>query len=131
MSQDLIWRNQGPWLSTNQGGPEGGGGGTPADSGAVRGHDRLDDIRMNPNKGLDQPYPDGYLGTVENRNKDKLAQGVSGRLTDRHYQRGVHKGTKMDPGQYYWPADAQFDRGMTRPARVDPETFLLVQPRQG
>ena len=36
-------------------------------------------------------YPDGYLGTITDRQQDKLLGAVQSRLTDRSYQRGVHK----------------------------------------
>lgn len=48
-------------------------------------------------------YPDGYLGTITDRRQDRLMQGVQKRANDRSYQRGVHKGDKVDPGDYHWP----------------------------
>lgn len=48
-------------------------------------------------------YPDGYLGTITDRRQDRLLKGVQKRLTDRSYQRGVHKGDKIDNGDYSWP----------------------------
>lgn len=47
-------------------------------------------------------YPDGYLGNVNSRREDRLLQGVKSRLTQRSYQRGVHKGERIDPRDYYW-----------------------------
>lgn len=48
-------------------------------------------------------YPDGYLGTINTRREDRLLSAVQSRLTQRNYQRGVHKGEKIDPGDYMWP----------------------------
>lgn len=47
-------------------------------------------------------YPDGYLGTVNSRREDRLLNAVQSRLTARNYQRGVHKGEKIDNSDYYW-----------------------------
>jgi hypothetical protein len=47
-------------------------------------------------------YPDGYLGNVSSRREDRLLQHVQTRLTQRSYQRGVHKGDRIDPQDYYW-----------------------------
>lgn len=50
-------------------------------------------------------YPDGYLGTINSRREDRLMQAVGTRNTQRSYQRGVHKGERIDPADYYWPDD--------------------------
>lgn len=51
-------------------------------------------------------YPDGYLGTItSDRRQDKLLKNVQSRLTQRSYQRGVHKGERLDPRDYYWNED--------------------------
>lgn len=47
-------------------------------------------------------YPDGYLGDVHSRREDRLLKDVQSRLTQRSYQRGVHKGERIDPQDYYW-----------------------------
>lgn len=50
-------------------------------------------------------YPDGYLGTLgsETRRQDRLLNNIGNRNTQRSYQRGVHKGERIDPADYYWP----------------------------
>jgi hypothetical protein len=48
-----------------------------------------------------------------------VLQGVQKRLTDRSYQRGVHKGDKIDAGDYMWP-----DAG-----GVNPQAGLVYQAR--
>lgn len=51
----------------------------------------------------DAEYPSGYLGTIKSRREDRLLGAVQTRLTSRQYQRGVHKGEKIDSGDYFWP----------------------------
>lgn len=50
----------------------------------------------------DAQYPDGYLGTITNRRQDKVQDAVT-RNNQRQYSRGVHKGERIDPGDYVWP----------------------------
>lgn len=47
-------------------------------------------------------WPDGYLGTITSRGEDKLLKKVKNRLNQRSYQRGVHKGERIDPSDYAW-----------------------------
>jgi hypothetical protein len=62
-------------------------------------------------------YPDGYLGTIVSRQSDKMLQNVQSRLNQRNYQRGVHKGERVDPRDYYWTDD------------VNPQVALEAQAR--
>jgi hypothetical protein len=51
----------------------------------------------------DTVHPDGYLGTMSaNRRQDKLL-GTLSRNNARQYSRGVHKGERINPGDYLWP----------------------------
>lgn len=51
----------------------------------------------------DAQYPDGYLGTMSsNRRQDKVL-GTLSRMNARQYSRGVHKGERINPGDYIWP----------------------------
>jgi hypothetical protein len=53
----------------------------------------------------DTTHPDGYLGTMSsNRRQDKIL-GTMSRLNARQYNRGVHKGERVNPGDYVWPAE--------------------------
>lgn len=61
-------------------------------------------------------YPDGYLGNVNARREDRLLKGVQSRLTQRSYQRGVHKGERIDPSDYYWSAEFNPQTGLEREA---------------
>lgn len=66
--------------------------------------DRLDEMRSARIPTAE--YPDGYLGTVKSRRQDRLqAAGGSARLTQKHYQRGVHVGARVDPQSYFWQED--------------------------
>jgi hypothetical protein len=54
--------------------------------------------------GPDTQYPDGYLGTMSsNRRQDKLTNAV--RANQRTYSRGVHKGERINAGDYIWPKE--------------------------
>jgi hypothetical protein len=61
-------------------------------------------------------YPDGYLGTIQGRRDDKLLKSVQSRLTQRSYQRGVHKGERIDPQDYQWTADVNPMAGLDNEA---------------
>jgi hypothetical protein len=60
-------------------------------------------IAMGTAKTPEAQYPDGYLGSVIDRRQDKLLQTV--RNNARSYTRGVHKGSKIAPVDYFWPSD--------------------------
>ena len=75
-----------------------GGGGTQ-----VVGYRSALDAQRTAAKTPSAEYPDGYLGTIKSRREDRLLKNLQSRLTQRSYQRGVHKGDKVDPGDYVWP----------------------------
>jgi hypothetical protein len=62
-------------------------------------------------------YPDGYLGTIVSRRNDRLLQNVQNRLTQRSYQRGVHKGERIDPRDYYWTNEVNPQAGLEAEAK--------------
>lgn len=81
-----------------QGTPTFGGGAHP-----IRFRNQLDATRsMMTGRTPQAEYPDGYLGTTHSRREDRLLQAVQSRLTQRSYQRGVHKGERVDPNDYFW-----------------------------
>jgi hypothetical protein len=94
-----------PWLSP---GPSQAPGITP---GAIVGsmppqpwvRSVLDARRMMYNRTPEAEYPDGYLGTIVNRRGDKILDGLKARVNQKSYQRGVHLGERVDPGDYLWP----------------------------
>jgi hypothetical protein len=60
----------------------------------------------------DTQYPDGYLGTMSsNRRQDKLLDSVK-RQNHRSYSRGVHKGERVNPGDYLWPDEMNLFTGL-------------------
>ncbi len=63
----------------------------------------------------DAEYPDGYLGTITNR-RDRTLNAVT-RQNQRSYQRGVHKGERIDQSDYLWPAEFNPMTGLEFQAR--------------
>jgi hypothetical protein len=57
-------------------------------------------------------YPDGYLGTIRSRRDDRVLDATKSRVNQRSYQRGVHKGERIDQSDYYWPVQLNPDRGL-------------------
>ena len=95
-----------------------GGGGTP-----VVPRSDLDYARIGIGRTPEAEYPDGYLGTIRSRRDDKgkpysvsdtVLDSLKSRQNQRGYQRGVHKGERIDPGQYMWPADLRPDRRVNK-----------------
>lgn len=79
--------------------------------------DALDAARMGVGRTPQAEYPDGYLGTIRSRREDRVLDSLKGHQNQRSYQRGVHKGTRIDPADYYYPAGLEPDRGIKRQAR--------------
>jgi hypothetical protein len=51
----------------------------------------------------DTQYPDGYLGTMSSSRRADKTMGTLSRMNARQYSRGVHKGEKINSGDYLWP----------------------------
>jgi hypothetical protein len=84
-------------------------------SGAVQFRSPLDQARAASGKVPYAEYPDGYLGNIINRRSDRLIQAVKERLTAQSYQRGVHKGSRIEAKEYFWPSDqVNPDSGLER-----------------
>lgn len=95
----------------------GGGGGYPMSAaGAVQMRSPLDAARAAGGKLSQADYPDGYLGTIIDRRSDKLIQHVKNQMTAQSYQRGVHKGSRVDPESYMWPDGFTPESGLMRQA---------------
>jgi hypothetical protein len=75
-------------------------------------------------------YPDGYLGTVNSRREDRLLNAVQTRLTQRNYQRGVHKGEKIDNSDYFWPPEFGPMSGLEAQARGQRWTAIGSTPAE-
>ena len=91
-----------------------GGGGTP-----VVPRSQMDFLRMGVGRAPQAEYPDGYLGSIRSRRDDKgkpyavsdvVLDSLKNRQNQRAYQRGVHKGERIDPGSYMWPEGLEPDR---------------------
>jgi hypothetical protein len=65
----------------------------------------------------DTTYPDGYLGTMSsNRRQDKILGSLS-RMNARQYSRGVHKGERINAGDYIWPDEFNLWTGIAHESR--------------
>jgi hypothetical protein len=74
----------------------------------------LDAIRIGTGRVPSAEYPDGYLGTIRSRRDDRLLDSIKNRVGQKSYQRGVHKGERIEPSMYYWDRELQPDRGIKR-----------------
>jgi hypothetical protein len=117
------------WQSIGGGGFSGynnmGGQGTPVARG------ELDAIRIGTGRVPSAEYPDGYLGTIRSRRDDRLLDSIKNRVGQKSYQRGVHKGERVEPSAYYWPQEFNDQMGIRRQskAKFDPERNMWVMPR--
>jgi len=110
MSGSNWWVDSGGFNNLPGNAVTGGGGSTDV----VTPRDPLDAARMAQGLAPGASYPDGYLGTITDRQQDKLFGAVQARLTERSYQRGVHVGERLGRDQYYWTADCNPDAGIQR-----------------
>lgn len=96
------WQRLTPYGVPLDGNTATGGGGNP-----LTGYRDILDAKRSMAKPFtpDAEYPDGYLGNVNSRREDRLLNAVQGRLTERSYQRGVHKGDKIGQQDYFWPVE--------------------------
>lgn len=108
-----------------------GAGGGLYTRNAIRYHDDLDARRSMATN--DAQYPDGYLGSMSwDRRQDKLLEALGNQLNKRPYQRGVHKGSKIDNQDYFWPTDFQPDMRLKAEARYTQETpYTMDVKRRG
>ena len=102
------------WQSLGAGGMYGGAtaygaGGYGAQSVA---HNPLDAARLGVGRTPDAEYPDGYLGTIRTRREDRVLDSLKARANQRSYQRGVHKGERIDPVSYFYAKGLEPDRGL-------------------
>ncbi len=109
----------------------GGGGGMPV------ARSDIDATRMAVGRTPSAEFPDGYLGNVKSRRSarnggegssasDVVLDSLKNRLTQRSYQRGVHKGERVDPSDYIWPAAWQPTRGLQFEAQGQKTTLATT-----
>lgn len=107
---------------------QGGGGGAMA----IPFRDDLDARRSGMGNYVPSAeYPSGYLGTIQSRREDRLLDKLKGQVNQRSYTRGVHKGERLDPSDYFWPPELQPDRGLRQQAMAVPQwDRTWAAPRQ-
>ena len=100
------------WQSLGGGGMYGynnqGGAGTPV------ARDSMDATRIGVGRVPSAEYPDGYLGTIRSRRDDRLLDSIKSRVNQKSYQRGVHKGERIEPSMYFWPEGLSDMSGIQR-----------------
>jgi hypothetical protein len=106
-----------------------GGGGSTGAAGAVQMRSPIDAARAAGGKLGQAEYPDGYLGTIIDRHSDKVIQEVKNRMTAQSYQRGVHKGSRIAPQEYMWPAQFTPSDGLEREATGHRVGYTIQTPR--
>jgi hypothetical protein len=104
-----------------------GGQGTPVARG------ELDAVRIGTGRVPSAEYPDGYLGTIRSRRDDRLLDSIKSRVGQKSYQRGVHKGERIEPSAYYWSPDFNDQMGIKRQmkAKYDAKSGMYRVPRAG
>jgi hypothetical protein len=109
------WNNFSPqqnWQSTGLNGLQGynnmGGQGTPVARG------ELDSMRIGTGRVPSAEYPDGYLGTIRSRRDDRILDSIKSRVNQKSYQRGVHKGERIEPNAYFWSPEFNAEMGIKR-----------------
>ena len=74
----------------------------------------LDAIRIGTGRVPSAEYPDGYLGTIRSRRDDRLLDSIKNRVGQKSYQRGVHKGERIEPSMYFWSPEFNDQMGIKR-----------------
>ena len=92
-----------------------GGGGVPV------ARSELDFLRLGVGRAPQAEYPDGYLGTIRTRRDDRgrdtsdnVLNALKVRVGQRSYQRGIHRGERIDVQDYYYPEGLDAMRGIRR-----------------
>jgi hypothetical protein len=93
----------------------------------------LDAKRMAAGFAPGASYPDGYLGTITNRQEDKMLAVLQTRQNQNSYQRGVHKGGVVGAQAYFWDENMDPEMGLQRQAQAEPVDVeggtVLMTPR--
>lgn len=107
------------WQSLGAGGFYGynnqGGAGTPV------ARSEMDALRIGTGRVPAAEYPDGYLGTIRSRRDDRLLDSIKNRVNQKAYQRGVHKGERIDASSYFWSPEFGAQSGLQRQAKARPQ----------
>jgi len=97
-----------------------GGSGTPI------ARSDLDGIRIGTGRVPSAEYPDGYLGTIRSRRDDRLLDSIKNRVGQKAYQRGVHKGERIEPSSYFWSPEFGAQDGLKRQSKAVLDTSTGV-----
>ena len=109
-----------------------GGGGVPV------ARSELDFLRLGVGRAPQAEYPDGYLGTIRSRRDDRgrptstsdnVLNALKVRVGQRSYQRGVHRGERIDVQDYYYPEGLDAMRGISRQLRGKREGNVILTKR--
>jgi hypothetical protein len=115
------------WQSLGAGGLNGYN--NQGDYGGPSVRSNLDFQRLGVGRVPSAEYPDGYLGSLTTRRRDdRLLDSLKNNLNKKAYQRGVHKGERIEASQYYWPSELQPTRGISRQmkSKMDVSTGVVV-----
>ena len=74
----------------------------------------LDGIRIGTGRVPSAEYPDGYLGTIRSRRDDRILDSIKSRVNQKSYQRGVHKGERIEANAYFWSPEFNSEMGIKR-----------------
>lgn len=109
-----------------------GGGGVPV------ARSELDFLRLGVGRAPQAEYPDGYLGTIRTRRDDRgrpnstsetVLNSLKVRVGQRSYERGVHKGERIDQSEYYYPAGLDNMRGIRRQMAASKQGNVYMSKR--
>lgn len=84
----------------------------------------LDAIRIGTGRVPSAEYPDGYLGTIRSRRDDRLLDSIKNRVGQKSYQRGVHKGERIEGSAYFWTPEFNDMMGIKRQMRGQREGLI-------
>jgi hypothetical protein len=104
------------WQSLGAGGLNGAN--NVAGSGTSVARSELDSVRIGTGRVPTAEYPDGLLSTIRSRRDDRLLDSIKNRINQKGYQRGVHKGERIEPGNYMWPVEFNAQQGLKRESRA-------------
>lgn len=116
------------WQSLGAGGLYGG---NPLGHGSAMpiARSELEAQRMGVGRLPQAEYPDGYLGTIRSRRDDRLLDSTKNRVNQRSYQRGVHKGERVDQNDYFYGSDFSPRMGIERQMRGVATSNGMMVPR--
>lgn len=109
-----------------------GGGGVPV------ARSELDFLRLGVGRAPQAEYPDGYLGTIRTRRDDRgrpnstsenVLDKLKVRVGQRSYQRGVHRGERIDQSDYYYPEGLDPMSGIRRQMKASQEGNVYMSKR--